>query len=71
MEQLEVLLSHALTNLYDKNKDENYRRALKDVSFYLCRYLETHGLPLNKTPLTEGWLDSDIRKEYRREGIIK
>lgn len=71
MEQLANLLSWRMTNLYNKNEDENYRRALKDVSFDLCRYLETHGLPLNKTPLTEGWLDSVIRKEYRREGIIK
>ena len=71
MEQLEILLSHALTNLYDKNKDENYRRALKDVSFYLCRYLETNGTSLNKTELSEEWLKSDLRKEYRRLGSIK
>ena len=71
MEQLEVLLSHALTNLYDKNKDENYRRALKDVSFYLCRYLETHGTSLNKTDLTMEWMESEERKEYRRLGLIK
>ena len=71
MEQLEILLSHALTNLYDKNKDENYRQALKDVSFYLCRYLETHGTLLNKTELSEEWLSSDLRKEYRRLGAIK
>lgn len=71
MEQLEILLSHALTNLYDKNKDENYRRALKDVSFYLCRYLETHGTLLNKTDLTMEWMESEERRDYRRMGLIK
>ena len=71
MAQLEVLLSHALTNLYDKNKDENYRRALKDVSFDICKYLETHGVPLNKTDLTLEWMESEERKEYRRLGLIK
>ena len=71
MEQLMKSISYGLTKLYNKNKDENYRRALKDVSFDICKYLETNGVPLNKTDLTMEWMESEERKEYRRLGLIK
>ena len=71
MEQLEIMLSNELTKLYAKNEDENYRQALKDVSFCLCKYFETHGIGLNKTDLTVEWLESVERKQLRRKRAIK
>ena len=65
------LLSLTMAELYKKNDDESYRRALRDLSFEICKYLETRGIQLNRTELTEEWLESDIRKEYRRNGLIK
>jgi hypothetical protein len=60
-----------MANLYEENENEEYRQALKDVGFELCKYLEPLGIPLNRTPLTADWLDSIERREYRREGTIK
>ncbi len=60
-----------MQNLYDENKNEEYRQALKDTSFKMCKLLELDGIPLNRTPLTVSWLDSEERKEYRRKGAIK
>ena len=65
------VVGQTLATLYTENEDETYRRALKDVSFELCKYLETNGKQLNKTELTEEWLNSDLRKEYKRLGNIK
>ena len=65
------VVGQTLATLYRENEDETYRRALKDFSFELCKYLETNGKPLNKTELTEEWLNSDLRKEYKRIGNIK
>lgn len=61
----------AMQNLYDENENEEYRQALRDTSFQMCRLLELEGIPLNRTPLTAEWLDSNDRKEYRRKGAIK
>lgn len=69
--KLANLLGSVMSNLYDENDNEEYRQAIKDVSFKLCEYLEPQGIPLNRTPLTADWLDSDIRKEFRRAGWIK
>lgn len=65
------LLSLTMTNLYDENDNEEYRQALKDVSFKMCQYMEAQGIPLNRTSLTADWLDSNTRKEFRRAGWIK
>lgn len=65
------VVGQTLATLYRENEDETYRRALKDFSFELCKYLETNRKPLNKTELTEEWLNSDLRKEYKRLGSIK
>ena len=61
----------AMQNLYDDNKDEEYRQALRDTSYTMCKLLELRNIPLNRTPLTAEWLDSLERREYRREGAIK
>ena len=61
----------AMQNLYDDNQDEEYRQALRDTSYTMCKLLELQGIPLNRTPLTAEWLDSIERREYRREGAIK
>jgi hypothetical protein len=60
-----------MQNLYDENEDEEYRQALRDTSFQMCRLLELEGIPLNRTPLTAEWLDSNERKDYRRKEAIK
>ena len=61
----------AMQNLYDENENEEYRQALRDASYTMCKLLELDGIPLNRTPLTVSWLDSEERKEYRRKGAIK
>lgn len=61
----------AMQNLYDENQDEEYRQALRDTSYTMCKLLELRNIPLNRTPLTADWLDSNERKEYRRKGAIK
>ena len=61
----------AMQNLYDDNRDEEYRQALRDTSYTMCKLLELRNVPLNRTPLTAEWLDSDERKKYRRKGTIK
>ena len=68
---LEILLSWTMTKLYNKNTDECYRQALKDLSFEVCKYLELRGTALNKTELTTEWLESEDRRELRRVGLIK
>ena len=60
-----------MQNLYDDNKNEDYRQALKDISYTMCKLLELREIPLNRTPLTADWLDSMERRDYRREGAIK
>ena len=64
-------VSLAMQNLYDENDNEEYRQALKDVSFKLCEYLEPQGISLNRTPLTADWMDSNTRRDLRRAGWIK
>lgn len=64
-------VSLAMANLYDENESEEYRQALRDVGFKMCQLLEPQGIPLNRTPITAEWLDSNERKEYRRKGVIK
>ncbi len=65
------LLSTVMSDLYKENKEEDYRQAIRDVSFKVCQYIEAQGIPLNRTPLTAEWLDSNTRKEFRRHGWIK
>lgn len=61
----------AMQNLYDDNPDEEYRQALRDTSYTICKLLELRNIHLNRTPLTAEWLDSNERKEYRRKDTIK
>lgn len=60
-----------MQNLYDDNENEEYRQALRDTSYTMCKLLELQGIPLNRTPLTVAWLDSIERRNYQREGTIK
>lgn len=60
-----------MANLYDENDNEDYRQALRDTCYTMCKLCELEGLPLNRTPLTVSWLDSDERNELRRKGAIK
>ena len=69
--KLASLLGLVMANLYDENENEEYRQALKDVSFKLCEYLEPQGISLNRTPLTVDWMDSNTRRDLRRAGWIK
>ena len=65
-------INSTFTDVYNKNKnDENYVKVLKELSYEVCKYLETHGAMLNRTDLTEEWLKSEERKDFRREGLIK
>ncbi len=59
-----------MSKQYEESLDEAYKEAIRDISFEVCKYLEPHGIHLNKTPLTAGWLDSNERKDYRRRGAI-
>ena len=61
----------AMQNLYDENDNEDYRQALKDTCYTMCKLCELEGLSLNRTPLTVSWLDSNERKELGRKGAIK
>ena len=60
-----------MQNLYNENENEEYRQALRDTSYTMCKLLELRNIPLNRTPLTAEWLDSMERREYRRERAIK
>lgn len=60
-----------IQNLYDDNENEEYRQALRDTSYTMCKLLELQGIPLNRTPLTADWLDSNTRRDLRRAGWIK
>ena len=64
-------ISLGMHNLYDDNDSEEYRQALKDTCYKMCKLLELEGLPINRTPLTADWLDSNERKDLRRNGAIK
>ena len=61
----------AMQNLYDENDNEEYRQALRDTCYTICKLLEVKGVPLNRTPLTTSWLDSIERRNLRRDGQIK
>ena len=65
------LLSTVMSDLYKENQEEEYRQAIRDVSFKVCQYIEAQGISLNRTPLTVDWLDSKERKDFRRAGWIK
>ena len=64
-------LGAMMANLYEENDNEEYRQALKDTCYTMCKLLEIKGVPLNRTPLTVSWLDSNERKELIRKGAIK
>lgn len=64
-------VSTSLIKFYEENEDEEYRQALRDISFDICKYLEPKGIHFNRTPLTASWLDSNERKELRKQGVIK
>ena len=64
-------VSLAMQNLYETEENEEYRQALRDTSYTMCKLLELRGIPLNRTPLTASWLDSIERRNLRRDGQIK
>ena len=55
-----------MTNLYEENSEETYKEAIKDLSFEVCKYLEPKGIPLNRTPLTAEYLDSNDHRNFLR-----
>ena len=61
----------SMQRLYDETNNEDYRQALRDTCYEMCRLLEPKGIPINRTQLTASWLDSNERKDLRREGAIK
>ena len=63
-------LGLAMTNLYEESSEENYKEAIKDLSFEVCKYLEPKGITLNRTPLTAEYLDSNYHRDFLR-GEIK
>ena len=65
------IVSLAMQNLYDENDNDEYRQALRDTCYTICKLLEVKGVPLNRTPLTASWLDSIERRNLRQEGAIK
>ena len=40
-----------------------YKEAIEDISFEVCKYLEKQGTPLNRTPLTAKYLDSNYHRD--------
>jgi hypothetical protein len=51
--------------LYD-NSDGDYKEALGDISFEICKYLDGQGIILNRTPLTAEYLDSTYHRDILR-----
>ena len=43
-----------------------YRKALKDISFEICKYLDNQGIPINRTTLTTEYLDSNYHRDILR-----
>jgi len=55
-----------MTNQYEESSDESYKEAIRDISFEVCKYLEPKGIPLNRTPLTAKYLDSNYHRDFLR-----
>ena len=58
-------LGKQMLALYD-NSDGDYKEALEDISFEICKYLDKQGIILNRTPLTAEYLDSNIHRDILR-----
>ena len=58
-------LSRRMQNLYSGSSG-SYKEAIEDISFEICKYLDKQGIPLNRTPLTAEYLDSNEHKEILR-----
>ena len=58
-------LGKQMRALYDNSNGE-YKEALEDISFGICKYLEGQGIILNRTPLTAGYLDSNDHRDFLR-----
>lgn len=58
-------LGLTMTNLHE-GASGSYKEALEDLSFEVCKYLEPKGIPLNRTPLTAEYLDSNDHKKVLR-----
>ena len=43
-----------------------YKEAIEDISFEVCKYLDKLGIPLNRTPLTAEYLDSNYHRDILR-----
>ena len=57
-------LGKQMRSLY--NASGSYKEALEDLSFEVCKYLDKQGIPLNRTPLTAEYLDSNIHRDILR-----
>ena len=56
-------LGKQMRTLYDGSSG-SYKEALEDLSFEVCKYLDKQGIPLNRTPLTAEYLDSNDHKKF-------
>lgn len=54
-----------IANLHEGSSG-SYKEALEDLSFEVCKYLEPKGIPLNRTPLTAEYLDSNYHRDFLR-----
>jgi hypothetical protein len=62
---VDFLGKHVRT-LHDGCLIGSYKEALEDLSFEICKYLDKQGIPLNRTPLTAEYLDSNYHRDILR-----
>lgn len=59
-------LGKQVRTLHDGCLIGSYKEALEDLSFEICKYLDKQGIPLNRTPLTAEYLDSNYHRDILR-----
>ena len=59
-----VRLGLAMQNLYDENDDEEYRQALKDTYYEMCKLLKPMGIPLKRTPIARWQYEKGIQTRW-------
>lgn len=59
-------LGKQVRTLHDGCVSDSYKKALEDLSFEICNYLDKQGIPLNRTPLTAEYLDSNDHRDFLR-----
>ena len=63
-------LSLLMARHYEAADEESYKQAIKDITFEVCKNLEAQGIPINWTPLTEDYINSNTHKDFLRRGIL-